>query len=95
LLPPAQEKIPERDVVVDAAIAIQAFTMNAFGCLDNIAWILVVSQYLNTVIAIRPESGVKPTCQDSPTDAIDPLRAFARTKSRSAATSCDLISPMR
>ena len=41
LLPPAQEKIPERDVVVDAAIAIQAFTMNAFGCLDNIGWILV------------------------------------------------------
>ena len=28
-------------MVVDAAIAIQAFTMNAFGCLDNIAWILV------------------------------------------------------
>jgi hypothetical protein len=41
LLPPDQEVIPERDVVVDAAIAIQAFTMNAFGCLDNIAWIWV------------------------------------------------------
>jgi hypothetical protein len=41
LLPPDQEQIPERDVVVDAAIAIQAFTMNAFGCLDNIAWIWV------------------------------------------------------
>jgi hypothetical protein len=41
LLPPDQEIIPEHDVVVDAAIAIQAFTMNAFGCLDNIAWILV------------------------------------------------------
>jgi hypothetical protein len=27
--------------VVDAAIAIQAFTMNAFGCIDNIAWIWV------------------------------------------------------
>jgi hypothetical protein len=41
LLPPDQDAIPERDVVVDAAIAIQAFTMNAFGCLDNIAWIWV------------------------------------------------------
>ncbi|WP_027515680.1 hypothetical protein [Bradyrhizobium sp. WSM1417] len=40
-LPPDQEKIPEREVVVDAAIAIQAFTMNAFGCLDNIAWIWI------------------------------------------------------
>jgi hypothetical protein len=41
LLPPDQEAIPERGVVVDAAIAIRAFTMNAFGCLDNIAWIWV------------------------------------------------------
>jgi hypothetical protein len=41
LLPPDQEQIPERNTVVDAAIAIQAFTMNAFGCLDNIAWIWV------------------------------------------------------
>ena len=41
LLPPDQEAIPESKVVVDAAIAIQAFTMNAFGCLDNIAWIWV------------------------------------------------------
>jgi hypothetical protein len=39
LLPPKQEDIPNRDDVVDATIAIQAFTMNAFGCLENIAWI--------------------------------------------------------
>lgn len=39
LLPPEQEQIPQREDVVDAAIAIQAFTMNAFGCLENIAWI--------------------------------------------------------
>jgi hypothetical protein len=31
----------ERDVVVDAAIAIQVFKMNAFACLDSIAWIWV------------------------------------------------------
>ena len=39
LLPPEQDEIPAREDVVDAAIAIQAFTMNAFGCLENIAWI--------------------------------------------------------
>jgi len=39
LLPPEEQGIPDRDDVVDAAIAIQAFTMNAFGCLENIAWI--------------------------------------------------------
>jgi hypothetical protein len=37
---------------------------------------------------IRPKSGVKSTCHDSSTDAFDPLRAFARTKS---VTSCDLM----
>jgi hypothetical protein len=41
LLPPEQEEIPSHDDVVDASIAIQAFVMNAFGCLDNIAWVLV------------------------------------------------------
>jgi hypothetical protein len=41
LLPPEQEKIPPHDDVVDAGMAIRAFLMNAFGCLDNIAWVLV------------------------------------------------------
>jgi hypothetical protein len=40
-LPPETEKIPERDEVVDATIAIQSFVMNCFGCLDNLAWIWV------------------------------------------------------
>jgi len=41
LLPPEQEEIPSNDKVVQASMAIQAFVTNAFGCLDNIAWILV------------------------------------------------------
>jgi hypothetical protein len=41
LLPPEQEEIPSNDKVVQASMAVQAFVMNAFGCLDNIAWILV------------------------------------------------------
>ena len=41
LLPPENEVIPERDIVVDAAMAIQSFVVNAFGCLDNLAWIWV------------------------------------------------------
>jgi hypothetical protein len=35
LLPPELEAIPDRDDVVSATVAIQAFTLNAFGCLDN------------------------------------------------------------
>jgi len=41
ILPPEREDIPERDEVVDATIAIQSFVLNAFGCLDNLAWIWV------------------------------------------------------
>lgn len=40
-LPPELDAIPERDAVVDATIAIQAFVLNTFGCLDNLAWIFV------------------------------------------------------
>ena len=41
LLPPSQEDIPTSEKVIDATIAIQGFTMNAFGCLENIAWDLL------------------------------------------------------
>ena len=41
ILPPDREGIPSRDEVVDATIYIQAFVLNIFGCLDNLAWIWV------------------------------------------------------
>jgi len=40
-LPPEREEIPSIDEVVDAQMAIQTFVMNAFGALDNLAWIWV------------------------------------------------------
>jgi hypothetical protein len=44
LLPPELEEIPDRKTVVDATIAIQAFVMNCFGCLENLAWIWVLEK---------------------------------------------------
>jgi hypothetical protein len=41
VLPPEREDIPNTDEVVDAQMAIQTFVMNAFGSLDNLAWIWV------------------------------------------------------
>jgi hypothetical protein len=41
LLPPDSDAIPERPVVVDATINIQAFVMNAFGFCENVAWVWV------------------------------------------------------
>ncbi len=40
-LPPELDAIPDRNTVVDATMSIQAFVLNAFGCLDNLAWIWV------------------------------------------------------
>lgn len=41
LLPPDLETIPDREIVVDATINIQAFIMNAFGFCENVAWVWV------------------------------------------------------
>ncbi|MDH2356561.1 hypothetical protein QCM80_38965 [Bradyrhizobium sp. SSUT112] len=41
ILPPEREDIPKKDEVAEAQMAIQAFVMNAFGSLDNLAWIWV------------------------------------------------------
>ncbi|WP_027155833.1 hypothetical protein [Mesorhizobium sp. WSM2561] len=43
-LPPELDEIPERDTVVDETLTIQAFVMNVFGCLDNLAWIWVCEE---------------------------------------------------
>lgn len=58
LLPPEQEEIPSTDKVVHASMAIQAFVMNAFGCLDNIAWVLVYEK------AIEGKGGARLTAQE-------------------------------
>ena len=41
ILPPEREDIPEGHEVADATMAMQSFVINTFGCLDNLAWILV------------------------------------------------------
>lgn len=41
LLPPELEEVPSKETRKDAEISIQAFVFNAFGALDNLAWIWV------------------------------------------------------
>jgi hypothetical protein len=41
LLPPELEAVPDSETRKDAEISIQAFVFNAFGALDNLAWIWV------------------------------------------------------
>jgi hypothetical protein len=44
LLAPDLEAIPEKTTVMDATASIQTFVMNAFGCLENLAWIWVLEK---------------------------------------------------
>jgi hypothetical protein len=47
-LPPELDQVPESDTVVDATLMIQAFVLNAFGCLENLAWIWVCEKPVQT-----------------------------------------------
>ena len=40
-LPPELEEIPARNDIIDATSAIHSFVINAFGALDNLAWMWV------------------------------------------------------
>lgn len=39
LLPPDLADIPSKDTTKNAEISIQAFVMNVFGCIENLAWV--------------------------------------------------------
>jgi hypothetical protein len=41
LIPPETEDVPDRNVLHDAQINIQAFLANVYGCIDNLAWVWV------------------------------------------------------
>jgi len=41
LVPPGSDDVPAREIRTDALICIQAFVVNVFGALDNLAWIWV------------------------------------------------------
>lgn len=45
-LPPDLEGVPSDDDTHNAAIQLQAFVINVFGCLDNLAWVWVLERDL-------------------------------------------------
>ena len=59
LLPPERDKRPADVVLLDAAVYIQSFVMNAFGAVDNLAWIWVSEKSLKIG---RMEIGLGPKC---------------------------------
>jgi hypothetical protein len=47
LIPPERDALPDDDLLIEATICIQAFVMNVFGALDNLAWIWVSEKALS------------------------------------------------
>jgi hypothetical protein len=41
-IPPELDRVPSSDETEDAAIQVQSFIINVFGCLDNLAWVWVL-----------------------------------------------------
>jgi hypothetical protein len=46
LIPPETEEIPNRQVLYDTQINVQAFVANVYGSLDNLAWVWVYEREL-------------------------------------------------
>lgn len=53
LIPPATENIPNRQVLYDAQINVQAFFANVYGSIDNLAWIWVYERGLLAIPKTR------------------------------------------
>jgi hypothetical protein len=50
LVPPETEEIPNRQMLHDAQINVQAFFANVYGCLDNLAWVWVYERALEGTV---------------------------------------------
>lgn len=61
MLPPEKDAFPEHDDLIGATISIQAFVLNVFGALDNLAWIWA-SELPLKVSAMK--TGLGPKCKD-------------------------------
>jgi hypothetical protein len=59
ILPPEQDERPANAVLLDTAVYIQSFVMNAFGAVDNMAWIWVSE---NSLKIGRMDIGLGPKC---------------------------------
>ena len=60
LIPPDRDITPDKPTLMDATVCIQAFMMNVFGAIDNLAWIWVKERKLTIE---RKHVGLVPKCK--------------------------------
>jgi len=75
LIPPERETIPDRNVLYDAQINIQAFVANVYGAIDNLAWIWLYECGLETRIH-RTRVGLRAKHTDLRATFSDRFRAY-------------------
>jgi hypothetical protein len=75
LIPPETDVIPDRSVLYDAQINIQAFVANVYGAIDNLAWIWLYERGLDTKIH-RTRVGLRAKHTDLRATFSDSFRAY-------------------
>jgi hypothetical protein len=78
ILPPTRTDHPSMDELTDAVIFIQAFVVNAFACLDNLAWIWVCEKKLTTERGSQSQPGKLGSARNASSFAAPCLQNFAR-----------------
>ena len=75
LIPPETDVIPDRNLLDDAQINIQAFVANVYGAIDNLAWIWLYERGLDTKIH-RTRVGLRAKHTDLRATFSDSFRAY-------------------
>jgi hypothetical protein len=78
LIPPETDVIPDRTVLYDAQINIQAFVANVYGAIDNLAWIWVYERGLETKIH-RTRIGLRAKHTELRATFSDSFRTYLQT----------------
>jgi hypothetical protein len=73
LIPPELDEKPPDPVLYDATAFIQSFVMNAFGGLDNLAWLWASEKHLKLN---RSKIGLGPKCKEVRASFSDDVRHF-------------------
>jgi hypothetical protein len=75
LIPPNTDEVPERNVLHDAAINVQAFLANAYGSIDNLAWLWLYERGLEGKIG-KNRVGFRAKHTEMRATLSDPFRGY-------------------
>jgi hypothetical protein len=78
-VPAGTVKVPKRERLLDASISLQAFYTNAYGCIDNLAWVWVHESELTAQVK-RTDVGLRKNNTKVRSTFSPELQAFLSTR---------------